>query len=517
MKKILAVLIALMIAALPAMAMAENADWLQEALDAGRELTVKVSSRNADEASKPQSDINTTLKVQYNPSLVSFAAALGDKSLTDFEVFGDDDGALYIKSNLLGKTIAFTEEELAMMAESVITAIQNSGLIDAIKADAARERAEELEFEAEFADMAASLDLTPLLLTILDLRDNITIMDVEDYELNVERLAPEEGEVTVKEEDIEAPKPEEEAIDEDVEASHAETDAEEAAEAAEDVEKLDDSKTIAMYAVLTLTQDDAQRLLNAVMETIGSNASLYAMLGQIIDPVTEIQENFIDRMSEDLNVVVGLSADGEPEYASATVALDQADGNIESYMIEMSKDAQDDVRGMIFTVKVSDETSEDWKDVCSIGGYASDERAAGHFILTPDAESEFKMSIIAEYPAATETEATMNAEIKLEVAENGETDALALDIAADLEKTEADVEGEIVIALNRINGEEAIELGATVIDVSTGEPETFVTDDAVFPIELDEDEQLSLLSEIADSFANALTEIVNTVSGTAAE
>ncbi|MBQ8555706.1 MAG: hypothetical protein IJ438_07525 [Clostridia bacterium] len=191
MKKLTALLMALLMLALPVMSMAET-DFVADAVAAGRrsETTVKlhdlmsIGEATIDAAlADLLAALNITAYEQGDE--IGFAVKLDDTDVLTYAALTEGDTA-YIQSNLLGGTISYTKEELPVLLERLVDILQALGLLD--KAAAAEMKA--IFAETDYTAAAApEIDLESLNLTAFDwlvteLMSSMTIAEVTQQPKN---------------------------------------------------------------------------------------------------------------------------------------------------------------------------------------------------------------------------------------------------------------------------------------------------------------------------------------------
>ena len=149
MKKIFAALLAMLILVMPVLACAE-ADPLTEALTNGRALNTSLSFKANDESLAALDSLALSSRFQLYPLLAHFEIDYDTKDLSDFDFsYNEDSDSFYFKSAALGKMIGISSQDLINMAEQILEALSTSDVVSEMEAEAAIERADEVQFETE--------------------------------------------------------------------------------------------------------------------------------------------------------------------------------------------------------------------------------------------------------------------------------------------------------------------------------------------------------------------------------
>ena len=165
MKKFLSVLLALMLAVLPAMSMADSLnDWLAQAFQAGRcvhmESSMVPGTLPMDEdTAKVIADLLNAIetKADLQKDGLGFALRLSGEDALTFQMEMKDED-VYVKSNLLGDdAVVIGSGEVGHIAAMVVNWAEKNNLVTAEQAAAAREGLQKL---AE--NMSANIDLSDL-------------------------------------------------------------------------------------------------------------------------------------------------------------------------------------------------------------------------------------------------------------------------------------------------------------------------------------------------------------------
>lgn len=313
MKKLMALVLVFALGLLPALALAEN--WIGDALDAGRSLSTVIKVDGVDELApyclvfNEQKD-GSELRIEKD----------GEALLYTKQGFADEGRTMYFTASPLGdKTYAFGEGDLVYLLEEIEGLLEEAEILP----ENMIENMDKILGNLSSAETAApvidltELDLTKLLLALTNLKDCVRVTDVEDYEVDQARFGAEYDEEA------------------GVAAARAE---------GHEVPALG---TVCTEVIITLTADDAQTLVNALCATIADNPVLAVTGEDYLAAFTEVQESFIDRMSDDLVIQVGLDAESEPVFASLGFALD---GEVmRTYAFESAFAADDETGAAIVT------------------------------------------------------------------------------------------------------------------------------------------------------------------------
>lgn len=491
MKKLLAIVLALMICALPVLASADTA-WINNAYQEGRKITTEFSFASDMEELKALNDVRVTAEVQKEPELIRIAGDYAGKNIVDASIGTNDAGdTLYFQSALLGKTIALREGDLIAIGEQIIDAIVSMGL--ASEEDVAQLRGlleGTVEAEPDGDILVEDLDLSYLFNGLLAIGSKINFVDCEDYELTTmdEFLA-----------DAYMLRDDEYVSDEMLAPYTAALEATKA-------------RKISMLMNLTLTEDDVLTLLDSIMATIYSNPQLASLLAPTLEKLYEQQEKALDGMVEDLSLTVGIDAAGIPVFATASYSVNSGDGILS--IMANSVNASDDVNKVIaFNLSAA------VMDMSDLTGVKVDyqELLTAIDVNTPDANlfwlivgnsaeaNHFNVILDSRTLSADENEETTHADLMLVL--ESEQEDLIFKFADDCKMTKNGDDFALVESLSFIDNTTEQPIATLNINMFSGESTAFTDENAVFPVEMDEDAQLNLIDEVVDNAAARIEEV----------
>lgn len=323
MKKLLAMLLALAIGLIPMLALAEG--------EACTRTTITLDGIAALE------DYSIVCKeLHAGAKQYAFDVMKGEESLLSLMGgLSEDEGTLYFSASPMGDQIlAFTGEDILNLLymlvkkaveSGVLTSESFSDFINEVLSDVSASAEKDAYTEIDFSQ----LNLTPILMALLNLQNCVRIVDVENYDLVEERFGAEKDE-------------------------EGNPKSEEAEEIEEELPELD---PVCVEIFITLSADEAQLLVNAVCETIALNPSLMALFGDKLDAFTELQEEFISNLAEDLNIQIGLDDASTAVFSSMTFSLEQ-DDTIRSFVFENATEADEETGASMISLngKYSDDT-----------------------------------------------------------------------------------------------------------------------------------------------------------------
>jgi len=483
MKKLTAVLLALVMLALPVLSLAASpAEMLEEAVNAGRPVTGKVAFELG---AIPGLDAEaaTIAKELVDALGFSFAQA-GDQSNFALTISNEDavtfavanDGAdIYVQSNLLGeKSLAFNEEDGKVILGYLKNLIVESGIMseaDMAEFEAAiQQAANQTNIQVSEEDFLADLDLTEVISIAAELA-----------------MKAETSEVTMQ------PR---------------------------------NSDNAATVTKITLTGEDVAKLYKAIFESMKNSASMAEMLNamelnmdgkpvtaeEMLAKLPEIADEMGKMIQGDIPVEVYMDENGEVVYAIGSVTMkgENEEGKEETIAMNMdyarltindgvthavnviAKDAADE--GVSISVNVMETEKLTSVNV----GIASIKAGVAEPVITVDVNVE------KEY-GETESEEDMDINVTIIDSESKEEFSFRIEIESEAKKVGEDVAYEMDMDLYIMGMEEEI-LCVKAYEETGSAPETIVTADAVRPGQMTEEEFSSFLMEdVANNAMNALT------------
>lgn len=490
MKKLLALFLALMMMALPAMGMAASpAELFSSAADAGRPVHVEYSFEGGqlpldENIAAILNDILNTLSFSFDKQegdapQTDLCMLLGGSEVLNIAVARKDD-LIYVQSNVLGAdALAFTAEEGLTIIERLTALAVDSGSVTQSEADAYIQQVEALisGFAAESAvSQLDSFDLTDmdisgLLSYYADLAERIEISQVSGQPKNCDTAA-----------------------------------------------------TVVTY---TLTGEDIAEGYNQVFGMIESSDNLMTQLDQVVKAVDgtytakELLETMNDatsRISEvmegDVPVTIYLDEAGLPVYATA------------SFTMRMEESSDDVLNGSIDYTRltVNEGVTHNINVIATRNGDTGNGASVSLAVLQGEKRSTLDFSVSQIIAGVTEGEA-INVNVALDKDRTDTTAKDQLTFCATVTEDNGNTSGFVVTADidAEITGEDAVltaavkpyiygeekELLTLKVNASTGSAKaSIVTEDAARPGQMDDEAFNTLLVSVVQSAQVALVSVL---------
>lgn len=145
MKNMISLMLALMLAVMPVLSLAEGADSLDSAIAAGKTLRVRleplINQELADEETAARlSAASLEMTISSEPAAqAAFILAEGDKTLGDLTIEAGEDGEMYIRSALLGgETLRIGMDEAELLIDKALGFMVSLGMLTQEDADTIR-------------------------------------------------------------------------------------------------------------------------------------------------------------------------------------------------------------------------------------------------------------------------------------------------------------------------------------------------------------------------------------------
>lgn len=209
--------------------------------------------------------------------------------------FSYEDNKLYVQMNVLGEeTYEIDMTDLNTLVDSAFDFITAGDVGFSVSDFLSFANIPDLSVTSLTNLDLSKLDLSPMLFAISSLYRCVTIEDIADIKLEDEDAAFTEEEET-----------EETAADTEVNVEEGEEAIVEA-----------DSDTVAMIVSAVFTRDDLAILTNAIAATIVANEEILAPFGISAEEYTAVANSLLDNLTEDMALVIGLTADGRVLHVS---------------------------------------------------------------------------------------------------------------------------------------------------------------------------------------------------------
>lgn len=483
MKKLTAVLLALVMMALPMLGLAASPDeMLQEAVDAGRPVSGKVAFELGAipgldaEVATIAKDLVDALGFTYAQAgdQTNFALTLSGQDALTF-AFASDDVDTYVHSNLLGeKPLAFNAEDGKVLLGYLRNLIEDAGILS---------KSELAELDAlieQFAAQAAAMPAAPMNVEELDMTGVIAVA----------------AELALK------------------------------AETTEVTQQPKNSDAAATVTKIALTGEDVANLYKAVFEAMKDSPDLLAALNsmesltfngekvtaeELMDKLPEFADAMGKMIVGDIPVEIYMDEAGEVVYAIGAVTMKGEDENGKEMTIAMDMDyarltinngvthavnviAKDTANeGVAISVNVMETENVSSTNV----GIASIKEGVAEPVITVDVNVE------KEY-GETESEEDMDIVVTIIDSDSKEEISFRVEVESAAKKVGEDVAYEADVDLYMMGMDEEI-LCVKAYQETGSAPESIMTADAIRPGQMTEEEFNSFLTnDVANNALSAL-------------
>lgn len=458
MKKMIALLLALVLGMLPTLALGE--DWITDALDAGRSVSTTIRVEGIDEIE----GFDLVLKAQEGSSELMIGKA-GRTLLKTRQ--GVDGGEVYFSASPLGeKVYKFGEGDLITLAKNIVNLMWKMDAISendyhsvmAILNDLTLERLSEVlsGFLTGATSTASDADYSALLKAVIELTDNVVNKDVEDYVPDSARF----GSFDTK--------------------GHA----------------IPALKAVCSESVVTLTKDDMVTIIDALSKFIEDNQSL---ANQTIDEeelkesMDELKEIFTDGTVGDVTVTLGMDAEDAPVFAALTFNVN--DDEVHTCTVECVF-AGDDAAGATYAA-----INGTYGGLCFMNGFLLDDASIFTSTLMLGDMADEHVDLFADVNKTAAAGNRMMWDAAFEIRSNISGNAFDYALTAECVKEKTGVDAARSLTFSVLDSGAAIV--KLIVDQASGEPLPPVDfSRAVYPAKLDENELMGLIIEIVMNAMN---------------